>query len=128
MVIFLNTIILNVSGQKICNGFKISREFHGELMYEDLKLNEYKGDAIDKKGNLILISNAEIKDLRKLKQIEKSIFEICETKKVQNLGKRKALAQLLIDAVTGDIVSVSFWFKTTDQSFKMIIIYPTINI
>ncbi len=118
-VLLIEALIFFSWAQSPCNGFKISKESHDRISFEDVDIDKFKGSTKDKSGNLLSLYGIEFNERDKLTNLEKSIFNSDERKQIQKYGRQSAHAILQIDAVSRKIVCVSFTFKNIDRNFKI---------
>ncbi|MDD4591111.1 MAG: hypothetical protein PHG06_11895 [Parabacteroides sp.] len=118
-ILLIEAFIFLSWAQSPSNGFKISKESHDRIYFEDVDIEKYKGSTKDESGNLLSLYGIEFNERDKLTNLEKSIFNSDERKQIQKYGRRSAHAIFQIDAVSRKIVCVSFTFKNIDRNFKI---------
>jgi|SRR5690554_1655901 len=101
------------------NGFKIIKESHDRMYYEDINIEKYKSYPKDSLGNNLNLYGIKFNSRDKLTCLEKSIFNPEERGQIQRYGRRTALALFTIEATSGNIVGVSFVFRNIDDSFSV---------
>ena len=65
----------------------------------------------------MLLRGIVFNEHQKLTDLEKTIFDSNERKRIQQYGKRPVLARFKVDLVSGCIVCVSFTFRNIDDQF-----------
>lgn len=118
-VILIESLIFLTCAQSTDNGFIIIKESYSKIYYEDIKNEKYKGSTKDELGNPLSLYGIEFNERDELTILEKSIFNSEERKQIKKYGRRSAYAIFKIEAVSGNIVCVSFIFKNIDESFKI---------
>ncbi|MEA4916271.1 hypothetical protein [Proteiniphilum sp.] len=118
-IMLIESFAFLVCAQNTENGFKLVKLSSDRFYYEDINTEKYEAPLKDRQGRELSVHAVQYKNQREeLISIEKSIFTPEERKQIQKYNSKPIIANVLIEAVSGNVVCVSFSFGPVDDSFK----------